>query len=556
MKKNSSYFLILFSFFLLISCGNDDSPVNEPEVVSPQTKDISFSFDVVEISNKDAHKNKGVNEALLNKVIVGAASVVITIQDESNTIIYNREKLDLNNENDTYISSSISLDFGNYTITEFMVLDAQDNAIYLTPKVGSDIAPNVTKVLPISLTVGASTDEQISLKVLDTNNLTAEDFGYTNFDYTILGKFTFVIDQTDELSEINMTLDSASDDEYIVDWGDESTDTYLTTSLSHLYSEQGIYTVTVTGNIKVLKSLLTFKALIIDIDLSNLESLNFLHLSSSKLTSLDVSSNLLLEYCAVFGSNSELTSIDVSSNVQLKQLTFIDHPLTSIDLSNNLELTNLGLINTQLNSIDLSNNMELENLELSSNPQITNLDISSHTKLRYLNLNYMSQLNLSDLDLSLYPELIHLGLDSNELTNIDVSKNIKLQGLSLWNNYLTNIDLSANTELIQFNLDGNQLTNVDLSTNSKLEILHIRQNPIETLDISNNPFLKAVYISDNQINDIVNMETIYSQLLENVKANNISNGIMNSQNNNYEASQTLIDIANELINDYNWEVTY
>src|SRR5690606_6249495 len=179
--------------------------------------------------------------------------------------------------------------------------------------------------------------------------------------------FTFVTDQTTQLSEIYITLFSASGDEYIVDWGDGSTDVYSTESVSHVYSTHDIYTVTVTGNIKELEFLLTLNALVTDIDLSKLESLNRLILNSSQLTSLDVSSNKLLDYLSLVGSGNKLTSIDLSSNTLLTSLYLSDNQLTNIDLSNNLELTHLSLGNNQLTSIDLSNNIELESLNLSNN---------------------------------------------------------------------------------------------------------------------------------------------------------------------------------------------
>src|SRR5690606_758902 len=48
----------------------------------------------------------------------------------------------------------------------------------------------------ISLTVGTSSDEQITFKVLDTNNLTADNFGYVSFDFEILNYYSLGISVT------------------------------------------------------------------------------------------------------------------------------------------------------------------------------------------------------------------------------------------------------------------------------------------------------------------------------------------------------------------------
>ena len=640
MKKLSYLCLVLFTILLVQSCQEDDT--DTPEVNGK----VVFSFDTTTSSNKSS----ALKNLTTEKSVEDAVAILISVEDAGGVSVYEQKRIDLININGQYLTSPVSLSPGSYSITEFIVVDALSNAIYLTPKEGSEYASYVNDPLPVSFTVSPDLVENVNLEVVGTENATPEDFGYASFNFTVVGdgtfgvsasiynpetlgfelteatmvlkgdgtelltkilgaevnyylilgdyntytieiskegfttiskdfsaeeineladapynavlsnsngsdSFTFITDQTTQLDEIYVTLLSASEDEYLVDWGDGSTDLHSTSSVSHVYSEHGIYTVTVTGNIKVLEFLLTFNALLIDIDLSKLESLNTLHLSSSKLTSLDLSSNLLLEYCRIFGSNNELTSIDLSSNVHLKELALLDTQLSSIDLSNNLELTQLSLSATLLNTIDLSNNLELENLSLSNNPYINSLDISSHTKLRYLTLNFMSQLNFDNLDLSLYPELINLRLNGNELTSIDVSNNIKLQSLSLWDNQLTNINLSANTELRQISLEENQLTNIDLSSNPGLTSVGLFNNQLSTLDISNNFNLAYLNIGNNQINAVADMELIYNQLLLNVSANNIVDGMLYSVDN-VVPSQVIIDIANELTNDYNWSVSY
>ena len=625
MKNNNNYFLILFSFFLLISCGSDDSPGNGPEVVPPQTKDISFSFDVAEISNKDAHKNKGVNETLLNKVIVGAASVVITIQDESNTIIYNREKLDLTKVEDTYISSSISLDFGSYTITEFIVLDAQDNAIYLTPKDGSDMAPNVTKALPISLTVGTSTDEQITFKVLDTNNLTADDFGYVSFDFEILNyyslemsatiynsdtgsfeytdgiftvkgdgneilsgslnsqvdiysilkgyteytieiekegyitemkditgeelnitgstfnvllldadtfdnRFTLVTDQTHELKEIFMSLESLDAIEFKIDWGDGNIENYVAddTQITHSYVESGVYTINVTGNMSHIVKIIAEGSNIIDV--SHLPvSLEVLNVGDNLLSNIDLSANVNLIDLYLY--NNKFSSIEVSSLEVLRHLNLRENQLQSIDVSACTALKSLGVHDNPLTSLDVSSNHQLESLSFVNIP-ITSLDVSSN------------------------PQLKNLWGGNNQLNSIDVSHNPMLESIQLSNNQISTIDVSANTDLTYLGLDRNQIGSIDLTSNSKLTGLALSNNQLTSLDISNQNYLKDIYLYVNSL-DVASLEHVYMKAHDNAIENNITEGdLLTYANANVEANENIINYANTLVNNYQWRIHY
>ena len=540
MKKNNNYFLILFSFFLLISCGSDDSPDNGPEVVPPQTKDISFSFDVAEISNKDAHKNKGVNETLLNKVIVDAVSVVITIQNESNTIIYNREKLDLTKVNDTYISSSISLDFGSYTITEFIVLDAQDNAIYLTPKDGSDMASNVTEALPISLTIGTSSDEQITFKVLDTNNLTADDFGYVSFDFEILNYYSLVISATiynseTESFELSSGVINIKGDGNAIYSGSLNPEEESYPVLKG-YTE---YTIQVE---KEGYETITRELTIEDIENSedepyklglfkNGQSIYFVSDLTEELKTIEfyLATQNDLQYVFDWGDGAINTyTADLSTGI-------------SHDYDKNLEYTIriLGNIEAIYNFIADNNNI-IDIYDLSLTPDLIQIRLDN---------NLLTDVNLPQLD-----RLGSLSIFNNQLSSIDVSKLTNLYFIGLSANQLTSIDISENTELTTLSVFNNQLSSIDISNNTKLDRLFVNDNLLTNIDISNNQELYQITLYDNEF-DVEAMETIYSQLLNNVSSNNIINGTILSQDN-ATASQAIIDIANELTNDYNWEVTY
>src|SRR5690606_2367069 len=481
---------------LLISCGSDDSPDNGPEVVPPQTKDISFSFDVAEISNKDAHKNKGVNETLLNKVIVDAVSVVITIQNESNTIIYNREKLDLTKVNDTYISSSISLDFGSYTITEFIVLDAQDNAIYLTPKDGSDMAPNVTEALPISLTIGTSSDEQITFKVLDTNNLTADDFGYVSFDFEILNYYSL------EMSATIYNSDTGSfeytDGVYTIKGDGENilsgslntqADTY---SILKGYTE---YTIEIEkeGYITEIKD---FTGEELDLETTKLNILLLDADEFDKRFTLVTDQTQELKEVSIYFDSSGDTEYKIDWGDGNIENYAADYSKISHTYANPGVYT-INAIGNMSHTVNLSA------------PESNIID-ASHLPGSLEVLNLGDNL-ISNIDLSANVNLIDLYLYNNKFSSIDVSSLEVLRHLNLRENQLQSIDVSACTTLKNLVVPDNPLTSLDVSSNHQLEELFFSNVPITSLDVSSNPLLKNLWGSNNQLTSI---DVSHNPLLE------------------------------------------
>lgn len=570
MKKNRNYLVIFLLFSILLSCAKDDilPPAKESE-----KKDVSFLINITEITNKVVLDNK-LDKSEDQKTIHDAVSVIVTVKDASNNILYDRKSLAINLINNDYVSASITLGFGTYSITEFILLDGADNAIFLSPKEGSLLASNVSNASPFSITVNDISSDLIDVEVLSSFNLDFEDFGYFDLDFTSIGEFTFLIDQTSELTSVVVNFSANDPFEYVIDWGDGIEELYvLDSDLTHDYLEKGVYTVAVKGNVKALSSVMINNKGLADVDFSKLESLVKILFVETQLSSLDLSYNKSLEALSL--ANGQLTSIDLTSNTQLlqleipynklsvldlsantklKNLSIPSNQLTLIDLSANPQLESLIIYSNQLTTIDLSNNLNLETLSLGGNPQLTNLDITQHSKLKTLYLGDMGQLNLDNMDLSFFPELESLDLRNNEITVLDLSKATKLTRLFLFKNRIANIDLSTNTELEYLNLDYNELTTLDLSLNNKLIDLSIADNPLKTIEFSNNPVLKYIFMVNHEITDITILETIYSQVLQNAKANNLIGGILMAYNNKFTASQVMVNIAKELTNDFKWVV--
>ncbi|MEQ8811076.1 MAG: hypothetical protein RIE59_18545, partial [Imperialibacter sp.] len=122
MKYSTSKLLGLFILISVITgCSGDDS--GQPHGVG----EISFS---------PKFGNESGSGRMLG--LTDAAFILITIkQDDGSSTAYSTSKIELYQLNGEFISQKISLPVGSYSLTEFLVLDADNNIIYATPEEGS-----------------------------------------------------------------------------------------------------------------------------------------------------------------------------------------------------------------------------------------------------------------------------------------------------------------------------------------------------------------------------------------------------------------------------------
>ncbi|MFA5879856.1 MAG: right-handed parallel beta-helix repeat-containing protein [Candidatus Margulisiibacteriota bacterium] len=129
------------------------------------------------------------------------ASVVLTIKDAQNNTIKDKLKLNLYKFDTVYISDNLTLPIGDFTVTEFFVTDQDNNIIYVTPLKDSENAKYVTTPLPYSIKVEKDITKSLPIEVLDITDKNPEQFGYTSFILTIVGK-------DDPTTSGNITVDT------------------------------------------------------------------------------------------------------------------------------------------------------------------------------------------------------------------------------------------------------------------------------------------------------------------------------------------------------------
>lgn len=171
--------LVILSF-TYNSCKKDDVQPNKKEGT------VEFGFNLKIPSHSSAQKSS-------LKAVAEPAAVIVSVKKANGSLAYNMEKVELYTMNGYYISKPLSLVPGNYTIEQFLVVDASNNVIYASPLQGSDKAYLVSQPLPISFTISKDNVTKIVPEVLSAAGATPEDFGYSTFSFEVVKTFDFLI---------------------------------------------------------------------------------------------------------------------------------------------------------------------------------------------------------------------------------------------------------------------------------------------------------------------------------------------------------------------------
>lgn len=173
--KNFKVFALAICSVLVFSCKE-----NENEVIIQEQGKLEFSFADLSASNQRIQKDS-------------ASFVLVSIEDTKGNSVLNRKKVELYYFNGQILSEPISLNTGSYFLTEYLVLDDQENVIYAAPKKEAKLNYLVETPLPIEFIIKKDHTEKVVPTVVPTNGINPIDFGYTTFSFDIVHTFHFMI---------------------------------------------------------------------------------------------------------------------------------------------------------------------------------------------------------------------------------------------------------------------------------------------------------------------------------------------------------------------------
>jgi len=119
----------------------------------------------------------------------GVVAALVTIRDAAGMVVFEKEYLELIRFGDQFVTRSLSLPVGEYTLTEFMLVSAQGNVLWATPKEGSPLAHLVQKPLPHRLGIRADQTTSQDIQVVRVGNYQPDDFGYAQFNIRFVDRF-------------------------------------------------------------------------------------------------------------------------------------------------------------------------------------------------------------------------------------------------------------------------------------------------------------------------------------------------------------------------------
>jgi hypothetical protein len=193
------YSLPLLVILLLISCGKDDN-IEEP------SNDVSFSVNSILNNSGRISVNS----------LDNAAFLLITIEKtDGSSTDYFLEKIELYLVDNEFISKKITLPIGDYNLTEFFVLDSENNITHIAPLEGAEQAQNVNDPLPIEFTVLTDQITSINVEVISSEDLSLEGFGLAGFNLSEIDLFNFLISVSEQSNHAHLldgTLTIASDE--------------------------------------------------------------------------------------------------------------------------------------------------------------------------------------------------------------------------------------------------------------------------------------------------------------------------------------------------------
>jgi len=188
---------------LVISCQKDS---NEP---------IASDYEVAFAINTSNLKSFYLLKNAMDYNLVDADKIILTIQNSDGSATkYTDSEVKIQQMNGYYYTQKIVLKTGNYKLTSFLILNANDSTIFAAPIAGSQEAQNVSSPLPIAFSVTKNISTPINVEVLSTENKKPEDFGLNHFSIIEVKTYGFMIGvaefETDKLLSAKLTVTSGT----------------------------------------------------------------------------------------------------------------------------------------------------------------------------------------------------------------------------------------------------------------------------------------------------------------------------------------------------------
>ena len=315
------------------------------------------------------------------------------------------------------------------------------------------------------------------------------------------------------------------------------------------------------GEFKSLKDLNVNNQLLTELNLEENTKLERVYCSGNMIENLNISNSLKLENLRC--RNDELLQLDVSNNINLEKLNFSGNLIEEINLSNNIDLMELSIGQTSMSNLDLTNNINLEKFGISNTPLesldvsnninlysigvydalLTNLNLIENNLLKYIDLEnnilleaveiselnsivtfYCRESEITELDLSLNPNLENVFLMSNNLNSLNIQNgnNENLELLLTLNNpnlFCVEIDEEGVSQPFQYVIDSQTEFSEDCSTPLPTPLLGVNNNSLQQISLYPNPVIDVLVIETQLPIKTIKVYNLQGKLVKEISSN-------------------------------------
>ena len=188
--------------------------------------------------------------------------------------------------------------------------------------------------------------------------------------------------------------------------------------------------------------------------------------------------------------NDLLEELDLSQNDRLEWLHLNRNRLRSVELPKSTRLKDFWAEDNEIESMDFSGFPNLQAVSMARTP-LKKLILPEDSRIEAL---WFYDAELREIDLSGCPMLKSLTIHGNHLSELDVSSCRHLRLLHCWGNNLTRLDLTGLTELEDLRCAQSDfyIYGLDLSDCPRLQYLYCNDDRLRDLDLSSNPLLREL----------------------------------------------------------------
>jgi hypothetical protein len=97
------------------------------EEITKSSGQLQFSFSQKPLTNSGGRSTSTAQPSF----------ALLSIKDSNGTLLESAKKIELYNFGGNFVTESVQLPVGNYSLTQFMILDENQNVLYATPTAGS-----------------------------------------------------------------------------------------------------------------------------------------------------------------------------------------------------------------------------------------------------------------------------------------------------------------------------------------------------------------------------------------------------------------------------------